>query len=356
MATSVFALLTLPNTSKGLTALQPTVVDAVNIVGSASPRRKVARLATDSDSASASRSRSATIHKPGASIRIRILDSDGTWDKKSDSTEQFGLVRRCIKISLTRASFDVLPATYERIFSNCRALVIDYKRGEDLYGALKLELEQSLTALARIIIEESKEEIDWLANFAEHCEWFESQIALVESLLTYLDQVYVVNEHKAIPIHELAFSLFTQRIFENPRIAERLRSGISKWVISERNLRIPHNKRKNVEELVKHLIIHSQYSSFEEYYIQFTRSYYQADSADCATEFSGDPQGFFKHVMIRIQEETERSKAMLVVGSWGLVREATEKALLDNRLKWLAFETLGSYMATGDLTTLASMY
>jgi hypothetical protein len=77
MATSVFALLTLPNTSKGLTALQPTVVDAVNIVGSASPRRKVARLATDSDSASASRSRSATIHKPGASIRIRILDSDG---------------------------------------------------------------------------------------------------------------------------------------------------------------------------------------------------------------------------------------------------------------------------------------
>jgi hypothetical protein len=25
-----------------------------------------------------------------------------------------------------------------------------------------------------------------------------------------------------------------------------------------------------------------------------------------------------------------------VVGSWGLVREATEKALLDNRLKWLA--------------------
>jgi hypothetical protein len=100
----------------------------------------------------------------------------GTWDKKSDSAEQFGLVRRCIKISLTRAGFDVLPATYERIFSNCRALIIDYKRGEDLYGALKLELEQSLTALAGIMIEESKEEIDWLANFAEHCEWFESQI------------------------------------------------------------------------------------------------------------------------------------------------------------------------------------
>ena len=57
----------------------------------------------------------------------------------------------------------MLPATYERIFSNCRALVIDYKRGEDLYGALKLELEQSLTALAGIMmIEDSKEEIDWI--------------------------------------------------------------------------------------------------------------------------------------------------------------------------------------------------
>ena len=46
---------------------------------------------------------------------------------------------------------------------------------------------------------------------------------------------------------------------------------------------------------------HNQYSSFEEYCIQFTWSYHQADSADCTTEFSGDPQGFFKHVMTRIQ-------------------------------------------------------
>jgi cullin-4 len=105
-----------------------------------------------------------------------ITGFSGTWDKKSDSAEQFGLVRRCIKISLTRADFDMLPATYERIFSSCRALVIDYKRGEDLYGALKLELEHSLTDLAGILIKGSKEEIDWLADFAAHCEWFESQI------------------------------------------------------------------------------------------------------------------------------------------------------------------------------------
>ena len=81
VATSVFVFLTLLNTSKGLTiATHRGVVDTVNIVGSASPRpsprRKVARLAIDSDSASASTSRPATIHKPCAS-RIRILNSDG---------------------------------------------------------------------------------------------------------------------------------------------------------------------------------------------------------------------------------------------------------------------------------------
>ena len=65
------------------------------------------------------------------------------------------------------------PATYGRIFSNCHTLVIDYKRGEDLY---ELELEQSLIALAGIMIEESKEEVDWLSDFGKHCEWFESQI------------------------------------------------------------------------------------------------------------------------------------------------------------------------------------
>ena len=59
----------------------------------------------------------------------------------------------------------MLSATYD---SNCRPLVIDYKRGKDIYGALKLELEQSLTALAGIMIEEPKEESDWLADFAEH--------------------------------------------------------------------------------------------------------------------------------------------------------------------------------------------
>ena len=63
---------------------------------------------------------------------------------------------------MTRAGFDVLSVTYER--------------GEDLYGASKLELEQRLTALAGLRLEESKEEVDWLADFAKSCEWFELQI------------------------------------------------------------------------------------------------------------------------------------------------------------------------------------
>lgn len=189
---SVFALLTLPNTSKGLTALEPAWSMRST---SSSPHLSVAKLLVwpptlippllpDHDPQRfISQACPLGYVFSTAMVRTELGCSDSTLtgfsgirDKNSDSTERFGLVRRCIKISLTRAGFDMLPATYERIFSNCRALVIDY--GEDLHGALKLELEQSL-----IMIEESKEEIYWLADFVEHCEWFESQI--VSCLYTY---------------------------------------------------------------------------------------------------------------------------------------------------------------------------
>ena len=68
--TSVFLLLSFPQTSKGLSELQPTVVDDVD--GSASHPHKIARLTTDSDSASASRPKLAP-PKPGKPIQIQII-------------------------------------------------------------------------------------------------------------------------------------------------------------------------------------------------------------------------------------------------------------------------------------------
>lgn len=72
--TSVFLLLSFPQTSKGFTEIQPTAVD-----GSDSHPRKVARLTADSDSASASRPKPAFAApaKQGKPVQIQIIGDHG---------------------------------------------------------------------------------------------------------------------------------------------------------------------------------------------------------------------------------------------------------------------------------------
>jgi cullin-4 len=72
--TSVFLLLSFPQTSTSLSNLRPTVVDDVD--GSASHPHKIARLTIDSDSASASRPKPAP-PKPGKPIQIQIIGDHG---------------------------------------------------------------------------------------------------------------------------------------------------------------------------------------------------------------------------------------------------------------------------------------
>ena len=72
--TSVFLLLSFPQTSKGLSDLLPRVVDDVD--GSASHPHKIARLTTDSDSASASRPKPAP-PKLGKPVQIQIIGDHG---------------------------------------------------------------------------------------------------------------------------------------------------------------------------------------------------------------------------------------------------------------------------------------
>ena len=72
--TTVYSILTLPNTSDGLTCLKPTSVPG-SADGSGSPPHKVARLSTDYDSASASRSKKTSIHNNSVDgpIQIQII-------------------------------------------------------------------------------------------------------------------------------------------------------------------------------------------------------------------------------------------------------------------------------------------
>jgi cullin-4 len=86
--------------------------------------------------------------------------------------------------------------------------------------------------------------------------------------------------------------------------------------------------------LVDQLTIHNEFTAFEDYYVDTTREYYIKESKVNAEQ--GDGLGFFRDVQARIQDEAERAKAVLPVGSWATVQKVTETALLDGRVEWLS--------------------
>ncbi|KAG6836528.1 hypothetical protein H0H93_007074 [Arthromyces matolae] len=185
--TDVFGLLTLPNTSTAFTAIKSDTFD-----GSASPRRKAARLDTDSDVSSASRSNRTQQRGP--------LYSDGKVNdtlvprfRKGDEQSKLLLLQRSIKLILTpfeesglNDPRSLLPDTtsYEDVFVACQSAVTIANTGEVLYDKLRLELEQSIgrvaTSLASEKLNENENNEDgpvlWLKKFAQVCEWFDSRI------------------------------------------------------------------------------------------------------------------------------------------------------------------------------------
>ena len=69
-----------------------------------------------------------------------------------------------------------LPATYAAIYSACRAVVCEAKRGEGLYDNLKLSLEQCAGRIATYLLSLDAPPVEWLVPFVEQCEWFAKQV------------------------------------------------------------------------------------------------------------------------------------------------------------------------------------
>ena len=106
-----------------------------------------------------------------------------------------------------------------------------------------------------------------------------------------------------------------------------------------------------------------------------TRSFYLAESAEQAEALKNNPKEFFRRGKERIGEEINRSKSILPVTAWNLVREITEKAFWGGRMEWLSEKSivyvylingnlpiaqiivaLADFMADKDFAALASMY
>lgn len=203
--TDVFSLLTLPKTSTAFTALKTPVTE--NFDGSASPRRKVARLDTDSDIGSNHGRVQGSIklivtgdncrdplYKPEfRSDATSVVTPTGEGDAQSKLLRNLSLLQRSIRAILTLLAElgsddhrEVIPASYEGIYSACRSVVSVANRGEDLYDKLRLELEQSIGRLAvslateEVVVKELEDQdnlpIVWLSTFVANCEWFENKI------------------------------------------------------------------------------------------------------------------------------------------------------------------------------------
>jgi cullin-4 len=96
--------------------------------------------------------------------------------KSTDEDGSFALVRRCLRILLTRESSEVVPYTYEAIYAACRSIVTVSKLGEGLYGTLKMELEQSVGRLASDLTVAVETGMNWIVEFVRVCQWFEIHV------------------------------------------------------------------------------------------------------------------------------------------------------------------------------------
>ncbi|KAG1741864.1 Cullin family-domain-containing protein [Suillus paluster] len=338
--TDVISLLTFPETSKAFTAYRSTVVDIDD--RSASHPRKTPRLDADSDSGSASRSRD---YLKGKNV-----------DRAGPTKIQVHGFAGSIGELLTKGSYE-LHTTYEGVYTACRGVVCDAGRGECLYEALKLEIDKCVSRLALELEKANKEVVEWIGQFVETCAWFEEQVALLESLLTYLDRAYALKNPSIPSIHDLAFTRFRERIFSNSDIGEKLQKGIETWATWERNEREVHIHRPFLKALVSHLITHHVYDAiFERYFVEKTLAYYSNESCQKVEIEKASAQEFLAHCKERINEEHGRARDVMLDSTVVLVKENTVRALFQGRLEWMSKEVVGPLMESKNTPNLTNAY
>ncbi|CAK5279938.1 unnamed protein product [Mycena citricolor] len=248
---------------------------------------------------------------------------------------------------------------YEGIYWDCHTLVCVQNKGEDLYNELKLELEKSISRLARGLLPKeagtTSSAVSYISEFVASFEWIEKQVALLQSVLTYLDQVYV-KQAQVLSIRLLAFSFIAKFIFANPQLNLALKESLKTLINADRDTSTHAEHLQTIHRLVSHLITHQQYIPFEKFYDETLREYYTAESVRLAEELKDEPKQFFAHIRTRIDEEAQRSQQLLSVESWKLMRDATTISLLTGRMSWIAQTTLQSCLEEKDFGTLKAMY
>ncbi|CDO70959.1 hypothetical protein BN946_scf184829.g68 [Trametes cinnabarina] len=362
----VFTLLTLPQTSKAFSALpvQPQTAGRTSTrepSRSASPPRKVARLDAASDAASGSSVRTAgdaqSIADRRGPILLRVVGHPIKPVPDSVNEADYALVRRTIRMLVTPGETGTLPATYDRIYRACRAAVTEAGKGEGIYEAVKMELERCVGTIERTLASEERKSVEWLVPFTDACAWFEKQVGLLQSLLAYLDTIYVAEQPQLPKVKQLAYSMFTDSVIKSARITQAITTGIADWLEWERTNRASHPLRSYIPRLVQHTRAHGLYADIvESTYITLTHTFYIKESDELASAGAMSAKDFLAHVQARSKEELERAQEVLLLESVAAVQDTADNALLAGRLQWLAKDALESLMAARNDAQLKKMY
>ncbi|KAI0719069.1 Cullin-4B [Cerioporus squamosus] len=365
----VFTLLTLPQTSKAFSKLsvQPqgpsSATSTRDTSRSASPPRKIARLdyASDAHSASASSYR-AGIAEPADKRGPIVLQVVGHPIKPAPASAidaDYALVRRSINALLNSENLDkpVLPATYDRISRACRAVVAEAGRGEGLYDIVKMELERCVGTVEKKLVNAPEKSVEWLGPFTKRCAWFEERVSLLQSLLAYLDTLYIAEKTNLTRIKPLAYSMFTTTVIKSARVTQAIIDGLGDWLEYERTKREEHRLRSYLPQLVRHLRAYNLYADLIELtYLNLTQTFYTKESSDLVARGDVPADVFLNKVDQRIQEEEERARAVLIESSIAAAKDTTRSALLTGRLPWLAKDAIKALFEKQDHEGLKKMY
>ena len=101
---------------------------------------------------------------------------------------------------------------------------------------------------------------------------------------------------------------------------------------------------------------HKQYSAFEDDYVKATHEFYTRESETLSKDLSESPKEFFQRAIGLLASETERSKEVLPIESWTIVRETAEKGIFSERVQWLSFSSRQPVLLLVLLLTLASSF
>ncbi|RPD58496.1 Cullin-domain-containing protein [Lentinus tigrinus ALCF2SS1-6] len=366
----VFTLLTLPQTSDAFSKLsaQPHGAASANSTRdtsrSASPPRKIARLdhASDTHSASASSSRAAIseLADKRGPVVLRVIGYPIKPTPASAIDADYALVRRSVKVLLTPDDMDgrpALPATYDRISRACRAVVADAGRGEGLYDIVKMELERCVGGIEKKLVNAPEKSVQWLKPFTKSCAWFEGQVSLLQSLLAYLDTLYVAEKINLSRIKPLAYTMFTRTVIKSARVTQAIMDGLADWLEDERTKRHENEMRPYLPQLVRHMRAHNLYADLIELtYLNLTQTFYTKESNELVARGDVPADEFLNQMDKRIKEEEERARAVLVESSIDAVKDTTRSALLTGRLQWLATDAIKALFEKEDHHGLKRMY